>query len=839
MKFNIDIFPALSKEEPKIYAYQDSEYPGFIKVGFTTRKVEDRIREQYGVIRPEKTYKVLWFDSAMRNDGTTFIDKDLHKVLKAEKFENKGEWFRCSLSDVKNAYLCVKERRKFEQQRFLDFKMRPEQVEAVNKTLEYFKKIDGEGKENPPHFLWNAKMRFGKTFTTYELAKAMNAKRVLVLTFKPAVEQAWHDDLMYHKDFEGWQFFPSENVDNPNQLDREKPIVCFGSFQDYLGKNSSGGIKAKNEWVHTTPWDLIVLDEYHFGAWDDRAQSLIESGDDESKAAINEENEILREDGYDVSLGKRVDESIMPITGSHYLYLSGTPFKALASGDFLEDQIFNWTYQDEQQAKASWQGPNNPYEDLPAMVFMTYQMPNNLGNLIDQYNMDEFDLNEFFKADGIGGTARFVHERAVQKWLDILRGKATIFDSTSPDNKVPPLPYDDERLLNLCKNTMWFMNSVSSCDAMENLLNLPVNTFYHDYKIINCSGTKAGIGIKALTPVENAYGNNPVDSKTILLTCGKLTTGVTLRPLSGILMLRNCSSPETYFQASFRVQSPWAIDDPDLKKKIILKKTCYVFDFAPNRALREIVDYSNKLNVDSNESPEQKVDDFISFLPVLQFDGSGMHRMDASSIVDFVDHGTTATLLARRWNTPTLVNVDNATLTRVMRNPNAMAAIMKIEGFRALGSDIIETIVNKQEKIKSLKRKDRLSPGEKKELTDSEKEFRSKRKLVQQKLMKFATRIPIFMYLTDYREEALKDIIRKIEPNLFTRVTGLTIDDFETLVSLGVFNDVKMNEGILGFRRYEDKSLSYTGINKHENDERVGAWDTSVSKEDIDTIVKK
>jgi hypothetical protein len=211
--------------------------------------------------------------------------------------------------------------------------------------------------------------------------------------------------------------------------------------------------------------------------------------------------------------------------------------------------------------------------------------------------------------------------------------------------------------------------------------------------------------------------------------------------------------------------------------------------------------------------------------------------MDAREILDFVDNGTTATLLARRWNSPTLVNVDNGTLNRVLADPKAMEAIMKIEGFRALGKDIIETIVNKAKQIKDLKKKDHLTPKQKKQLTDEEKEYISKRKLVQEKLMKFATRIPIFMYLTDYREEALKDIIEKIEPNLFEKVTGLTIEDFELLVSLGVFNDAYMNDAILKFRHYEDNSLIYTGINKHEDDTRVGAWDTSVRKED--TIIER
>ena len=344
----------------------------------------------------------------------------------------------------------------------------------------------------------------------------------------------------------------------------------------------------------------------------------------------------------------------------------------------------------------------------------------------------------------------------------------------------------------------------------------------------------------ALEPVRNAMGENPLQTRTITLTCGKLTTGVTLRPLGGLLMLRNCKSPETYFQTAFRVQSPWTVTDKDdPTKKTILKPTCYVFDFAPNRALREVVTYANQLDVDgvgsadnqlhrANHHITDKVNDFINFLPILQFDGSSMKRVDATEILDFVDNGTSGTLLARRWNSAQLVNVDNATLQRVLDNPEALATIMKIEGFRALGSDIIENIVNRAERIKKLKREAGDNPKKKKELTAEEKEYRSKRREVQEKLMKFATRIPIFMYLTDYREESLEDVIRKLEPSLFERVTGLTIDDFDLLLRVGVFNRAQMNDAILKFRRYEDASLAYTGVNRHAADTRIGLMDSTV-----------
>jgi hypothetical protein len=299
--------------------------------------------------------------------------------------------------------------------------------------------------------------------------------------------------------------------------------------------------------------------------------------------------------------------------------------------------------------------------------------------------------------------------------------------------------------------------------------------------------------------------------------------------------LRNSSTPETYFQAAFRVQSPWTIKNPDdatPNQEQIIKEECYVFDFAPDRALRQIADYSCRLNV-NEDNPEKKVEEFISFLPVLAYDGSSMRQVDAAGILDMAMSGTTATLLARRWESALLVNVDNDTLRRLMNNKKAMDALMSIEGFRNLNQDI-ETIINKSEAVKKARKEandEELSAKEKQELTAEEKEYKSRRKQIQEKLIKFATRVPIFMYLTDYRERCLKDIITQLEPGLFKKVTGLTVKDFELLVSLGVFNSALMNDAVYKFKRYEDASLVYTGIDKHE-DENVGLYDTVLSTTD-------
>ncbi|AJR24371.1 MULTISPECIES: GIY-YIG nuclease family protein [unclassified Sphingobium] len=817
-------FPPKPEISPKIYAYRDKSpaYEGMLKVGFTARDVEGRVAQQYPTKRPgELPYEIVLEESAVWNDGGSFTDYDIHRQLRKKGVRNPaGEWFECDVDDVRAAVLAVREGIDNEDNRTQNFKMRPEQAAAVEKTSRYFASVDDEGTNHTPHFLWNAKMRFGKTFASYQLAKRMGWNKVLVLTFKPAVQNAWEEDLKSHIDFEGWQFVSRGGLSEAD-VDMSRPIVCFGSFQDFLGKNSAGGIKAKNEWVHATNWDCVIFDEYHYGAWRENAKELFEAED-------RRELEFAQGNGLDY-----FSEENMPITTGAYLYLSGTPFRAIASGEFIEEQIYNWTYSDEQRAKEQWEDVDNPYASLPRMVMLTYQLPDAIREIAMQGEFDEFDLNVFFSADGEGDRARFKYKNEVQSWLDLIRGsyEETAVDNLRLGNERPPMPFSDVRLLNLLSHTFWYLPSVASCHAMRNLMSERQNRFYHDYNVMVCAGSRAGIGVAALQPVLDGM-DDPLKSKSITLSCGKLTTGVSVKPWTGILMLRNISSPESYFQAAFRVQTPWVIQNPDSvssSKREIVKKECYVFDFAPNRALKQVADYSCRLNVDET-NPEKKVEEFIHFLPVLAYDGSSMRQIDAAGVLDMAMSGTTATLLARRWESALLVNVDNNTLQRLMNSDAAMQALMKIEGFRNLNQEI-ETIINKSESVKKAQAEasDRdLTAKEKKQLSEEEKEYKNARKEIQTKLVKFATRIPIFMYLTDYREKCLRDIITQLEPGLFRKVTGLGIPDFELLVSLGVFNSGLMNDAVYKFKRYEDASLSYTGLNRHEGAD-VGLYDTVIS----------
>tara|TARA_Y100001958_G_C21243113_1_gene571731 strand:- start:114 stop:2636 length:2523 start_codon:yes stop_codon:yes gene_type:complete len=828
-----EFFPIRPEYNLRIYAYRDTnpQYNGLLRIGQTTRSVETRVKEQYPSSRPGKPpYEIVLNESAMRSDGTAFHDDpDLFKYLESKGVERPGgDFFKCDVKTIKSAILALRNRLEIEDNRVFDFNMRPEQEAAVNKTFNYFKNKKRLKKDDSLKFLWNAKMRFGKTFASYQLAKRMNWKRVLVLTFLPAVQSAWEEDLKLHIDFKDWQFISKDGMQY-KEINKKKPFVCFGSFQDFLGKNKSGKIKNKNEWAHEINWDCIILDEYHYGSWTERAKEIYDTGEKD------EYNEFLK-----VGISDNFDQSIIPITTDHYLYLSGTPFRALESGEFIEEQIYNWTYPDEQKAKIEWKKDKNPYFAMPRMVMLTYKLPSNIEEIAKRGEFDEFDLNEFFSAEGKYESAKFKHITEVQKWLDLIRGSfnQTIYDNLRQGGSKPAMPFSDYRIKKNLNHTVWYLPDVKSCHAMANLLRERQNVSYHEYSLIVAAGNKAGIGKKALPPVLKKMEPSPLNTKTITLTCKKLLTGVTVRPWTGIFMLRNTTSAQTYFQSAFRVQSPWTAkqtieNKKKLKEKdIVLKEECYVFDFAPNRTLKLVSDYC-KLNTDINTSEEKKIDEFLKFLPILSYDGFDMHSVDANEVLEVSSAGTSSTLLAKKWMHDSLIYVDNITLQRILSDDKAIEVLMKIEGFRNIKEDI-ETIINKSSEIKNLKRNsNKLSDNKnKKQLTDAEKEYKSKKEMIKKKLKQFASRIPIFMYLTDYRENHLEDVITKLDTKLFRKVTGLEIKDFELLVNKGVFNKPLMNLAIKDFKTYEDSSLQYLGITTHKF-ERYGLMDTVITKKEF------
>lgn len=833
---------------PKIYAFTTPNYvetewqgekvgKGLLKVGYTTRTPEERIWEQFPTKTPEKQpFTIVAEYEAVDSQGDFFNDYLVQERLKEKGFRHvNGEWFECTKWDVDHVIAEIQTGRVLEDGRIYNFGMRPEQKFAVDKTQKYFQQYPKAQEGRAPHFLWNAKMRFGKTFTSYQLAVKMGWTRIIVLTYKPAVESAWEEDLKSHIDFEGWQFINRKNTFE--DIDESRPFVWFASFQDVLQPDKEGNVKARYEMAKKIDWDCVIIDEYHYGAWRDSAKDFY-VGDIAKETDLDES----------IKAQEQFGESSFPLKSEHFLYLSGTPFRAVASGEFTEDQIFNWTYADEQRAKTEWdesQG-DNPYQELPQIIMMTYQLPDSLRAMIRNTGQNEFSLNEFFKAKkNDSGEYSFEYENQVQQWLNIIRGQDQIYGSLANGHQEkPPLPYEDANLLSYLNHTFWFLPSVASCYAMETMLHRNNNRFYQDYTIKVAAGNEKGVGVgkAALKPVKEAIGQG-LKTKTIVLSCGKLTTGVTVKQWSGIFMLRDTTSPETYFQSAFRVQSPWVLtntDQLDPNKKEILKPKCYIFDFAPNRALNLVVGYSDNLDLNNTERAEKRLGDFLNFMPVLCYDGSSMQELDATELLDISITGVASTMLAKRWQSEGLIDVSTMTLERLYNAPDVIEALEKLEAFRNLNKDIRKVITSEKDisNLKKEKADGELSPAKDKELKDKQKENQGFKKKLKEKLLKFITRVPVFMYLTDFREERLDDVIRNLEPELFRKVTGLTVNDFNRLCDVGVFNSSNINNAVLAFRRYEEYSLIYAGGRTLNPSDLVGALDTQIRRDEMDEVIE-
>ena len=296
-------------------------------------------------------------------------------------------------------------------------------------------------------------------------------------------------------------------------------------------------------------------------------------------------------------------------------------------------------------------------------------------------------------------------------------------------------------------------------------------------------------------------------------------------------MLSDMKSPETYFQTAFRSQSPYYAPSNDNKGIKILKDKCYLFDFSPFRSFRMVHEQTSSYK-SHHKSKEEQIQEVLDLLPVLSMDGSGMKELSAEDIIDFVHSGTTGTLLARKWESPLLVNIKNGVIERILRNPDVMRALEKINGFKKINSDF-EFIVNTTNRIKEAREKNDKSKVAKKQLSEDVKKRMSKRKEIQEKLIKFASRIPIFMYLTDSREICLRDLITTVEPQLFYETTGLTTEDFDLLQKVGLFDNEVMDVAVWDFRRYEDDSFAYIGLTKREGEKFIGGFSSVAPKSEL------
>lgn len=796
---------------------------GLLKVGQTTKSTaRARIRQQLNTAYPGlKGVTILLDEPAVNVHGEDFSDHEVHAALVAAGINRiGGEWFEATLNEVQAAIQTVRAGVAYQPKRTQSFEMRPDQRAAVETTAAYFRNHVGS---MAPKFLWNAKMRFGKTFSTYQLAKEMGWQRVLVLTFKPAVATSWHDDLISHTHFDGWHYIDQETseAERTDAADYDGPVVWFASLQDLGGRDAHGNIKAKNETIHLIDWDAIILDEYHFGAWRESARALYDPAD-KTEADLGEPDEQVTVEDITEELAVRA---------SHYLYLSGTPFRAITDGEFTEDAIFNWTYVDEQRAKAEWdndEGPN-PYITLPQMQMYSYDMGKNAESYSEDDEFNGFSLNEFFKATKTNNGAEFERPDEVAEFLEMIRGKLSDqmkLQVLTQDK--PPFPYEALRFKSAVTHSVWYMNNVAACVAMAEMLKN--HSFFSQFEIVVAAGAKAGQGMAALPPVERAIeGVKKGDGVgSITLSVGKLMTGVTVREWGAIFMLRSLKSPESYFQAAFRVQSPWAYRDAegnlDLRKPV-----CFVFEFDPNRALSLVAEYGSKLATTGDTTPSQAIGELMNYLPIFGFTGGAMTELDATAVLDWATAGVGAAALARRWNSPLLIDVNEHTLSAVLAQPALMEALENVEDFRSLVDNAQQVITNTKD-LKKAKRDQggNLTSDQKKQQSETAK----KRAEIRETLRKFLAKIPVFMYITDFREESLKHVVESLDSELFERVTGLSVADFKTLNSLGLFNAQHMEHAIYQFKRFESASLDYALTDeererRHQH-EQIGLWDTVV-----------
>ncbi len=782
--------------EPTIYAYtteSEAKRPwarrsggsGRIKVGYTERDVRQRVREQENA--PEQP-PILFEAPARNQEGDTFDDSVVHRYLvqlgaaRLSRGESgaPSEWFEATLDEVRRAHrlACTGGRSEATQ----DFRMRTEQERAVEAAAEYFRGHSSDSRDR--HFLWNAKMRFGKTFAAYQLAREMGWRRVLVLTFKPAAEGSWREIIEQHADFGNWQFVG--NQEDWSGVDEARPLAQLVSFQNLMGRSPRGQVKESLELVHAEDWDCIVVDEYHFGAWRDGARDLYDPSDKQDREDVEDADDYRKD---------RFEFAGETLTAKHWLYLSGTPFRALARGEFLEEQIFNWTYQNEQTEKRRHaDNPASPYADLPGLELYVYRMGDAVREHASSTFEDEFDLNEFFKAATAGGGGRFRREQDVQHWLDWLHKPA------APGEPPSCAPYAATRLRQPLRHAVWFLPDVAACMAMKSLLDR--DPFFGDFEVVLAAGRHAGSGIKALGPVNQAIGDG-TKTRTITLTCGKLMTGVTVPQWGGIFVLRNLQAAETWFQAAFRVQSPWSAPDPvHPERRRVFKETAYIFDFAPQRALDLISGYCASTAGAEREQPAE-VADFLDFLPVLCHEGGRMERLDANELLAVAYAGIGPAMLARRWQSPHLVRLDRDTLSDLLDDEGLCAALSEMEAFRNL-RDHARRVVNSDDAIRKLRRQ-RESPDA--AATKDRNEAKKKRQELRDKLLLFLCRVPLFMYLTDFREETLSDVIRRVETPLFIKVTGLQLEHFDQLCKIGVFNERALNGSIYAFRQQEKAHL--------------------------------
>lgn len=615
-------------EQKLIYVYRinDTVHEGILKIGEAScnagmayfafepnckelnAAAKERIRHQTQTAGV--TFELLYTEATAYMKGKNLIvfqDHDIHDILVRSGIKRKifdtehkaNEWFYTDLETVKKAIAAAKEGRTSLNASEITTDrspviFRPEQTEAIEKTIKQFKKSGGSHQ-----MLWNAKMRFGKTLSTLEVVKRMNYNHTLILTHRPVVDSGWFEDygkIFYDRN--DFYYFSKKNGGDPTEEEnfhemihkaddngmKDFHFIYFASIQDMRGSELVGGKFAKNEEIFNIDWDLIIIDEAH--------------------------------EGTQTELGKAVLSKCRK-ENTRVLHLSGTPFNLM--DDFKEDEIYTWDYVMEQRAKAEWdkihQGDPNPYSVLPKLSIYTY----NLGKLYPEYADADiaFNFREFFRVDKEGD---FIHEANVKQFLDLLTKEDT--DSN--------YPYSTEEYRQNFRHSLWMIPGVKEAKALSKLLQ--EHPVFSQFAIANVAGDgdEEEEEKEALKKVEKAIGPNPEDSYSITLSCGRLSTGVSVKPWTACFMLSGSfnTAASTYMQTIFRVQTPAVIGGKQ-------KEECFVFDFAPDRTLKVIAEtakISSKAGKTTNNDREI-LGEFLNFCPIIGFEGSQMKAYNTEKML--------------------------------------------------------------------------------------------------------------------------------------------------------------------------------------------------------------
>ncbi|MBF7093882.1 DEAD/DEAH box helicase family protein [Streptococcus sp. HF-1907] len=607
--------------KPVIYAYTTPDNPkhnGWIKIGDTIRDADTRIKEQTHTAGLD--YQKLWVHPAFLKSGKYFRDHAFHRYLAKHDIEREAghEWFYFNGHPERAEELYYsfvgQDYSKTQQGKQSDYVLRAEQAQAVSQTMAYFEANPNSHyqKLTKYSYLWNAKPRFGKTLSTYDLVQQMDLQSVLIVTNRPAIANSWYDDFdQFVAGKTDYKFVSeSDSLKNRSPLSYDNfktlamsgadnvRLLSFVSLQDLKGSVYFGGAYDKLKWIADLKWGMLVIDEAH--------------------------------EGVDTF---KTDKAFDRIDRKYTLHLSGTPFKALAQGKFDQEQIYNWSYADEQEAKMTWdaeQEDENPYEDLPRLNMFTYQMSKMIiddvkqGADLGESSVDfAFDLNEFFATNDSG---KFIHDAEVDKWLDTLTHNEKY-------------PFSTKKLRDELKHTFWLLDRVASAKALKK--KLEEHPTFERYEIILAAGdgkddnNDSTLGSqKSLDKVRKAVKEF---DRTITLSVGQLTTGVTIKEWSAVLMLSNLKSPAQYMQAAFRAQNPYTCQEGD---KTYKKENAYIFDFAPERTLIIFDEFANNLSIatagggGTSVGREENIKRLLNFFPVIAEDRDGqMMEVDASQVL--------------------------------------------------------------------------------------------------------------------------------------------------------------------------------------------------------------